>query len=178
VSTTTTTVAGATTTIPDGGTTTTTLVGPAGCHVESVPYEGASHVALGSTPAWAHDPPASGQHYPYWATYAAHADVVPRGYWVHNLEHGAIVLLHRPDAPTAVVDAVQAAYAAIPDDPECGHKRALLTPDPLLGPAFTAVAWNYVMECTGVVDVQSVLDFTAQHRNHGGEDICAQGAFD
>jgi hypothetical protein len=48
----------------------------------------------------------------------------------------------------------------------------------LLGPSFAAVAWNYVMECTGVVDVQSVLDSTAQHRNHGGEDICAQGAFD
>jgi hypothetical protein len=175
---TTTTVAGSTTTMLGAGTTTTTIAGPAGCHVESIPYQAATHVPVGTTIDWAHDPPASGPHYPFWATYADHADVIPRGYWVHNLEHGAIVLLHRPDAPAAVVAAVRAAYVAIPDDPECGHKRALVTPDPLLGPVFAAVAWNYVMECTGIVDVQSVLDFTAQHRNHGGEDICAQGAFD
>jgi hypothetical protein len=97
---------------------------------------------------------------------------------VHNLEHGAIVLLHRPDAPPAVADAVRAGYAAIPNDPECRHKRALSTPDPLLGPAFAAVAWNYVMECDGVVDVQSILDFTAVHRNHGGEDNCGDGTID
>jgi hypothetical protein len=33
------------------------------------------------------------------------------------------------------------------------------------------------MECSGPVDVQSVLDFTAAHRNHGGEDECAPGGY-
>src|SRR5262245_39258753 len=102
------------------------------------------------------------------ARYMDHVDPVPRGYWVHNLEHGAIVLLYRPDAPAALIDAVRAGYEAIPDDPECGHKRALVTPDPLLDVPFAAVAWHYVMECGGIVDTQSVLDFTAAHRNHGG----------
>lgn len=160
------------------GVPTTTIPGDPGCHVESVPYEGAYHVPIGSDIQWQHNPPASGPHYPVWATYAEHADVVPRGYWVHNLEHGAIVLLYRPDAPAAVVAAVHAGYAAIPPDPECPHKRALTTADPLLPTSFAAVAWDYVMECSGVVDVQSILDFTAEHRGHGGEDLCGQGAYD
>jgi hypothetical protein len=180
--TTTTTTDVATTSAVGGSTTTvgetTTTVQNSGCHVESVPYEGAYHVPVGTEIEWQHNPPASGPHYPIWTTYVDHTDVVPRGFWVHNLEHGAIVLVYRPDAPADVVAAVHAGYAAIPPDPECPHKRALATADPLLPTSFAAIAWDWVMECTGVVDVQSILDFTAEHRGHGGEDLCGQGAYE
>src|SRR5438309_1483095 len=69
--------------------------GPPG---EAVPNEGWTHVPEGSAIAYRHNPPASGPHYPVWARYRIHAQVVPRGYWVHDLEHGALVLLYRPDA--------------------------------------------------------------------------------
>jgi hypothetical protein len=54
----------------------------------------------------------------------------------------------------------------------------LVTADPLLDVPFAAVAENYVMECGGIVDTQSILDLTAEHRDHGGEDDCAQGAYE
>ena len=59
---------------------------------------------------------------------------------MHNLEHGAIVLLYRPDAPPSAVQELRQAYQALPNDPACGHRRALLTPDPLLPRAVAAVA--------------------------------------
>src|SRR5690606_18750217 len=53
--------------------------------------EGAGHVDVGTVIEWMHDPPHSGPHYPVWAASGEHDEVVERGYWVHNLEHGAIV---------------------------------------------------------------------------------------
>ena len=68
-------------------------------------------------------------HYPVWARYEEHAAPVARGYWVHNLEHGGIVFLYKPGTPAATVEALRAAYRALPNDPACGHKRALLAAD-------------------------------------------------
>jgi uncharacterized protein DUF3105 len=157
--------------------TTTTLASEPDCHVERVPSEDTYHVPEGTHIVWLHNPPSSGPHYPVWATYREYAAALPRGYWVHNLEHGAILVLYRPDAPAALIAAVRTGYEAIPDDPECGHKRAILTPDPLLDVPFAAVSWTWVMECGGIVDVQSILDFTAVHRNHAPEDLCTEGAY-
>ena len=69
----------------------------------AVANEGWAHVAEGTTVTYRNNPPASGPHYPVWARYQAYTTAVARPYWVHNLEHGAIVLVHRPDASPAVV---------------------------------------------------------------------------
>src|SRR5688572_604862 len=77
----------------------------------SVPNEGWMHVAEGSAVSYASNPPASGPHYPVWARYEAFSTAVGRGYWVHNVEHGAAVLLYRPDAAGSVQQALRDAYA-------------------------------------------------------------------
>src|SRR5713226_6745866 len=137
----------------------------------AVANEGWIHVAEGSTVNYQHNPPASGPHYPVWARYQSYTTAVARPYWVHNVEHGAIVLLHRPDAPPAVVAALGDAFRSLPADPECGHSRALLTPDPLLARAVTAVAADFVLE-GDCVSADAIRRFTAAHRNHSPEDIC------
>ena len=149
--------------------------GAGGCFAESaVPNEGWVHIPLDSPVTYRHNPPASGPHYPIWAAYQVFTAVVPRGYWVHNLEHGAIVLVYRPDAPAEVVAALKDAYEAIPDDPEGGHKRALLTADPLLDDLVAASVANFTLE-GGCVDRAAILAFVAAHRNHAPEDICSPG---
>src|SRR5215208_4047320 len=67
----------------------------------AVSNEGWVHVAEGSTVTYRNNPPASGPHYPVWARYQSYTTAVARPYWVHNLEHGAIVFVHRPDAAAA-----------------------------------------------------------------------------
>ena len=93
---------------------------------------------------------------------------------MHNLEHGAIVLLYRPDAPAAVVSALTASYRVLPNDAECGHARALLTPDPLLSRPVTAVAADFVLE-GDCVSANAIRTFALTHRNHAPEDICDSG---
>jgi hypothetical protein len=143
--------------------------------VAHVRNEGWTHVPEGTDIAYASNPPASGPHYPVWARWEAYTAPLARGYWVHNLEHGGIVMLYRPDSSPAVVSALADAFRTLPVDPQCGHPRALMTPDPLLPrPMIAVVAADWLLTADGV-DVPSIRDFTLAHRGHGPENICEGG---
>jgi hypothetical protein len=148
---------------------------PANAPGMQVPSEGWGHVPEGAGVTYQNNPPASGPHYPVWARYEDHASVIARPYWVHNLEHGAIVLLYRPDAPAATIAALRDAYRAIPADPTCGHKRALLTADPQLPLPVAAVAADWVL-LGDSVDRDAILAFTNARRGRGPEGVCADGS--
>lgn len=141
-----------------------------------VPNEGWEHVADGSPLEYVANPPASGPHYPTWAKYAEYSLAVPRGHWVHNLEHGAVVLLYRPDAASETIDALRASYAALAPEPACGHSRTLLTADPEMPHEVAFVAADVVLE-PSCVDEGDVESFVTRHRGHAPEDVCSDGAF-
>jgi hypothetical protein len=94
---------------------------------------------------------------------------------VHNLEHGAIVFLYRPDAPPAVVAALRGVFQFLPNDPACGHRRALMTPDPLLPGATAVVAADHVLAAECVND-QAIRDFVTLYRGRGPEQVCQDGS--
>lgn len=142
--------------------------------VTPVANEGWSHVPEGSAVSYRANPPASGPHYPVWARYQEHGSAVARPYWVHNLEHGAIVFLYRPDAPAVVIAALRDAYRALPNDPACGHRRALLTPDPFLTRATAVVAADFVV-AADCVNAGVIRDFATGRRGRGPEQICQDG---
>ncbi|CAN5561446.1 hypothetical protein BH09MYX1_BH09MYX1_42190 [soil metagenome] len=52
------------------------------------------HVDIGTLIQYPTNPPASGPHYPIWAAFQEFSTPVPRPFWVHSLEHGAVVLLY------------------------------------------------------------------------------------
>jgi hypothetical protein len=170
-----------TTTTPVGSTTTTTVADP-GCHVRDVPFEGTGkHFPEGTPLTYVNNPPASGDHYPVWARYEDFSVVIPRPYWLHNLEHGAVVMLYRPDAPPDVIVALHQEYTQVPLDPDCGNTTTLtlMTPDPLLPTTkpFAVVARNKEMEC-GVPSLSALIDFVNQFRGKtGGEHECSEGAY-
>jgi hypothetical protein len=143
--------------------------------VTSVANEGWVHVAEGSVVSYRANPPASGPHYPVWARYQEHPSAVARPYWVHNLEHGAIVFLYRPDAPPAVVAALRGVFQFLPNDPACGHRRALMTPDPLLPGTTAVVAADHLLaaEC---VNGEAIRDFVTLYRGRGPEQVCQDGS--
>jgi uncharacterized protein DUF3105 len=140
----------------------------------AVPNEGWAHVPEGSAITYRSNPPASGPHYPVWLEYREYTQPMARGYWVHNLEHGAIVVLYRPDAPAAVVQQMTDAFRSIPADPLCGHKRALLTPDPLLPRLTAVVAADFVL-LGDTVDAPAIREFAVARRGRGPEQVCDQG---
>ena len=149
--------------------------------IDSPPLMPGVHVPIGSAIPWCSNPPSSGQHYPIWAAYQAYDMPVPRGYYVHDLEHGAIVFLYNcghagcPD----IVAALRAAADAIPSDPICDadagvRVRAVITPDPLLDVPVAAAAWGwtYKAQC---VDLAALTAFAREHYGHGPEILCANG---
>ena len=139
-----------------------------------MPNEGWTHVAEGSTITYAHNPPASGSHYPVWLRYREYSVAFARGYWVHNLEHGAVVFLYRPDAPGATVTALRDVFRGLPNDPQCGHPRALMLIDPLMSRPVAVVAADWILE-GDTVDAATMREFVSQHRNHAPENICGDG---
>src|SRR5262249_30025704 len=69
--------------------------------VEPVADEGAFHMPFCTPIAYNHNPPASGNHWPWPAPWGVHTSIVPREWWVHNLEHQGIVLLYNCPYPKA-----------------------------------------------------------------------------
>jgi uncharacterized protein DUF3105 len=148
--------------------------------IDSPPLLPALHVMIGSAIQWNSNPPSSGEHYPIWAAYQAYTTPVPRGYYVHNLEHGAIVLLYHcgdggcPD----VVAALQAASDVIPDDPLCAGQgvrvRTVITPDPLIDVPIAAAAWGWTYQAQ-CIDPATLKRFAIDHYGQGPEALCGNG---
>ncbi|MFO0637292.1 MAG: DUF3105 domain-containing protein [Nannocystaceae bacterium] len=129
--------------------------------------EGQTHVPQDSAVSWQHDPPASGPHYPTWVEWGEHDEVVPRGNWVHNLEHGGIVLSYRcNDDCEPELQTLREVLAARP------QLRIVLTKDPLLPGAerFAAIAWTWVLRFDAP-DLATLTCFVDQHENHAPEDV-------
>jgi hypothetical protein len=147
--------------------------------VERVPGEAALHVAQGTAIEWSTNPPATGAHYPLWVRWNHHYTSLDRGYWVHNAEHGGIILLYRcPDTCPDVVASLLDAVRAFRTDTRCQppvRNRLIVVNDPQLpeGVQVAAVGWNatYTASCFDPY----IHTFIAERYNRGPEDLCNDG---
>jgi hypothetical protein len=154
--------------------------GPCEAVTQQHPIEGFNHVTPCSYVDYKTKPPSSGDHYPIWTEYMTYDQPVPEGYWVHNLEHGAIVLSYNcGDAGCASdVAAAQQMIDQYPDDPECTPDglphRLVMTPDPRLDVRFAASAWGWTLRAK-CFDADAFLAFAKAHYGNGRELICSDG---
>jgi hypothetical protein len=129
--------------------------------VVDVPPSGASDHRNGEI-VYDREPPSSGPHAPNWVTVFRRVyttdDLPPVEQWVHNLEHGWVVVWYAPDAPTDVLtQALEAAntrkLVAVP-----WTRGTLPTP-------YVLTAWGHEQRCTAVsgAAIAAFLD------EHGGE---------
>src|SRR5262249_7945591 len=103
-----------------------------GTGIDSPPDEGRVHVPEGTTVSYRANPPASGPHYPTPAPWGVAATELPRERWVHNLEHGGLVLLyHCPTGCPDVVAGWTSLMASRPPD-QFNEVRLLLTADSVM----------------------------------------------
>ncbi|MEZ4359798.1 MAG: DUF3105 domain-containing protein [Kofleriaceae bacterium] len=160
---------------PSGG-----ALGTCDGQVFEIAREPGLHVLPGQTIEWSSNPPATGAHYPLWAAWYRTYDVLPRGYWVHNAEHGGIVLLTRcPDGCEEDRAALIALAQRLPVDGRCQapiRTRVILASDPELpeGVRVAAVAWGayYTASC---VDEAALTTFIQDHYARAPEDLCGDG---
>jgi Protein of unknown function (DUF3105) len=146
------------------------------------------HVAQPLSPsAYNSSPPSSGPHCSVWGRYATYSGgaPLPACNFVHNLEHGAIVLLYNcPDGCEDDVAQLEAAIDAVGPDPDCtpqGVKRIVLTPYADMEPKIAAAAWGFTFTADCLDDEAStaLLDFMKTHWGTRGDapepTVCAQG---
>jgi len=136
---------------------------------------GRIHVAVGSVVKYLYCPPASGNHYfspPLGPippkVYGVNDHPIPQG-WVHNLEHGALVVLYKCPGD-ACTDAGQAAlnqfYSTFPNSPVCNLPAGIVGPviarfDDMNYP-YVALVWDQILPLQ-TWDPAQVLAFFAQN---------------
>jgi len=123
------------------------------------------HVAACTPIEYTSNPPSSGEHYPNWADFGVYDFALPRGFWVHNLEHGAVVVTYNcPNGCDSELAAAKTWLAALTPDATCpaGPPRILLVPDPLLDTAWAASSWGFTLRAD-CFDAPAFSKFFADH---------------
>lgn len=102
-----------------------------------------------------------------------YTDAVPEGYWVHDLEHGAVVVLYRcPGDRTGcpeITEPLRRVYAAAPPG-NYGQVKMVVTRYPGLRTPVAALAWNRIPELDAP-DEGRLLDFYRAYVDRGPEDV-------
>ncbi len=116
-------------------------------------------------PTYRVDPPAGGNHSSQAAPAGTYQSdqVPPDGHLVHSLEHGYVILWHRPDLPAADRDAVQKVADRY-------RRDVLVVPRPTLPTPVAATAWGNRLLC-GAVEAEPLGLFIREYRNKGPEKV-------
>jgi hypothetical protein len=117
--------------------------------------------------------PASGNHWGAWAAWGqVYQRPIKRGFLLHNLEHGGIVLSYNCSASNQSAECKAAYDTLVQLKNEFGENRVIVTPDPTQPTLYGIRAWRwaYLSDC---VDMTKMLQFMDQHIKHGREDIDA-----
>jgi hypothetical protein len=152
-----------------------------------IPDEGRPHIQTGTNICYQSNPPASGAH-----TSTANVSPVAPGFydealaterWIHNLEHGTVVLLYDCGGPCSddIKDQLRALFDSVPASPRFNEKKMVITRYAGISPActetstfpssgqFLAIAWN-VQRSFDSLDTAGILAFYSRHVDHGPED--------
>ena len=118
--------------------------------MRQVTTEAANHVDEGAPLTYAHRPPSSGMHFgtvPQPQEYRMYDTPLTPGRWVHMLEHGAVVVLYRPDlCDEACVQQLGNFYDNAPKSNLVGIRHLAVTPYQDMDHAVAVVAWGYLDE--------------------------------
>jgi uncharacterized protein DUF3105 len=143
-----------------------------------VPDEGAIHVSTGTPIRYKHNPPSSGPHYPSpdapkpWGAYR---EVITPGYFVHNLEHGGIVVLYTCSGAECndIHSDMQSTYARLPRADHFGVNEVKFLSTSYSGPLpkkFALLAWDHELDANRL-DFKTVAAFYARFVDRGLEDL-------
>ena len=150
---------------------------------------GRTHVALGTRVRYAFCPPASGLHYnapgsagPIEARFYGSSETTIPQNWIHNMEHGGMVLLYRCASGDTCDDAQQTTlrnfFTTFPNSPICDIPKGGIGPvitrfDDMQFP-YAALLWDQVLPLNSF-DADQILAFFAQNGERTNpEPQCAQ----
>lgn len=135
----------------------------------AVPDEGRTHVAEGSTINYNSYPPASGNHYPSPTNAGFYPNPVPEGTFVHNLEHGYIVILYKPSLDAASQQQLRQAVQDFPKS-KFGTIKLVVAPYDKMDTPITALAWDW-KQPLDAFNRDQLVQFYRAHIDRGPEDL-------
>jgi hypothetical protein len=142
------------------------------------PETGHTHLRVNTTVSTWGDFPAAGNHWGAWAPWdRTYARPVKRGFYLHNLEHGGLVLSYGCSSPTQSAACQEAADNLEAAKAELGEARVIVTPDPDQPTMYGVRGWRmaYQSDC---FDPAATVDYMAAFFRHGREDIDADPPID
>jgi hypothetical protein len=117
--------------------------------------------------------PASGNHWGAWAAWGTeYQRPIKRGFLLHNLEHGGIVLSYNCESPIASDACKQKRDDLAALFQSFGQKRVILTPDPTQPTAYAVRAWRWAFT-SDCFNATTMRKFMSTHIHHGREDVDA-----
>jgi hypothetical protein len=140
----------------------------------SVADEGQGHVPT-CIASYKHRPPSSGCHNSTATAprpWQAFSTEVPAADYVHNLEHGGIVVLYKCTGTaecSTLFNEAKALYSTLP--PEKFNEVKLVTsPYTDMDPKVAVLAWDKELDLTNI-DSNAILGFYNTYVDHGREDV-------
>ncbi len=132
--------------------------------------QGAGHVPEGTNLTFAEFPPTSGQHYPRTLERGFHDEEAAPGYWIHNLEHGYVVILYKcaDDCPQ-LKEQLRQAYDTFPPS-KFDIVKLIIVPDSQITTNLSVLAWNWKLDLD-TFDREQILAFYNAHVDQGPEDV-------
>lgn len=139
---------------------------------EALPDFGRVHVQAGTELNHADYPPASGTHYFQTTGWQFYDDPVAPGLWIHNLEHGGIVLLYKCPGAGAECDALKSQLrglrSSFPPSSQSRSVKLVIAPDSAIKTPVVALAWTRRLELPAF-DERQLLAFYQAHLDRAPE---------
>lgn len=150
---------------------------PGSCNVRIAPHPvlASPHIAAGDYDPGAYNsnPPSSGPHCGSWAPWRVSQTQVPRCNWIHNLEHGGVLLLWNcPGGCPEVTEALAAVARGAVD--ACTPARVIASPDPSAPSPVSAASWGWTFQadCLDAEAQAALSSFVQAHIGRGPEQVC------
>ncbi|MEF3306057.1 DUF3105 domain-containing protein [Paenibacillus sp. GYB003] len=117
-----------------------------------------SHIATADSPhkPYNTDPPTSGQHLPYIATWGVHKEPLPKELLVHNLEDAGVVLYYNGQTDAETIDKLETIVKRYP-------KYVLVNPYPDMPNPITLTAWGRI-DRLDAFDEKRIVDFIQAYK--------------
>lgn len=129
------------------------------------------HLPVGTVISYPYNPPSSGPHYPSPADWGNYPQGVTTSTWVHNLEHGGIVLLYQCiTACAALQQQLDQVYNQIPNETKFSERKVVITPYANLDHLIRLQAWGWTAPLDKV-DSKAIDAFYQEHVDKGPEQI-------
>jgi hypothetical protein len=137
---------------------------------KKTPDRGQKHIEQGTRITYEEYPPTSGPHWPVWARWGVNREPVPEEMFVHNLEHGGVVLLYNCARPCP--DVARQLEELVPTLPpsKYGHVKVVVTPNGRIKRRFALLAWTRLDEFDQL-DRERIVRFVRAWQDKGPEDV-------